>query len=222
METINNSHPHSYTTTVDGGTPTRETVNFAYDASGVPMSVTCNGTTYYYATNLQGDIGAILNTSGTAVITYTYDAWGNILFTSGSMADTLGEINPLRYRGYIYDQETGFYYVSGRYYDPEVGRWINADDVECLGAEGEFVSYNLFAYCLNNPVNCTDINGNRSLPNWAKVTIGAVALVGAVALTIATGGGTAAVAVGVAKVVGSVAVGIAVSAGVVYLNNGKQ
>lgn len=80
----------------------------------------------------------------------------------------------------------------------------------------------MFAYCLNDPINRTDYNGNWSLPNWAKVAIGTVALVGAVALTVATGGGAAAVAVGVAKVVGSVAVSTAVSAGVGYLKNGKQ
>ncbi len=128
----------------------------------------------------------------------------------------MAEKNPLRYRGYCYDNETGFYYVSSRYYDSEVGRWINPDDVECLGTEGELISYNLFAYCLNNPVNRTDMNGNWSLPNWAKVAIGAVALVGAVALTVATGGGAAAVAIGVAKVVGSVALSTAVSAGAGY------
>ena len=92
------------------------TLSFAYEASGPPLSVTYNGTTYYYATNLQGDITAILNTSGTAVVTYTYDAWGKPLTTGGSMASTLGTHNPLRYRGYVYDAETGLYYVSSRYY----------------------------------------------------------------------------------------------------------
>ena len=80
----------------------------------------------------------------------------------------------------------------------------------------------MFAYCENNPVNRFDVDGNWPLPNWAKIAIGAVALAGAVALTVATGGGAAAVAVGVAKVVGSVSVSTAVSAGVGYLNNGKQ
>lgn len=98
------------------------TLYFAYDASGTPISVTWNGTTYYYATNLQGDVMAILDGTGTAMVEYTYDAWGNILSTTGSMADTLGELNPLRYRGYVYDTETGFYYLQSRYYDPEMGR----------------------------------------------------------------------------------------------------
>ena len=90
----------------------RNTLRFAYDASGTPMSVTYNGTNYYYVTNIQGDITAILNTSGTAVVQYTYDAWGNILTTTGSMASTLGETNPLRYRGYVYDRERYSLYVT--------------------------------------------------------------------------------------------------------------
>ena len=90
-------------------------------------TVTYNNTVYYYVKNIQGDIIAILDTDGDAVIQYTYDAWGNILSTTGSMASTLGQINPLRYRGYVYDSETGLYYLQSRYYDPEVGRFLNAD-----------------------------------------------------------------------------------------------
>ena len=149
-----------------------------------------------------------------------FDSWGKLLSTSGSLASTLGKNNPFRYRGYVYDEETGFYYLQSRYYNPEVGRFISSDVLLSTG-QG-VIGHNAYAYCLNNPVNREDSNGNWSMPNWLKVTIGAVALVGAVALTVATGGGAAAVAVGVAKVVGSVAVSTAVSAGVGYLENGKQ
>ena len=145
---------------------------------------------------------------------------GKLLSTSGSLASTLGKNNPFRYRGYVYDEETGFYYLQSRYYNPEVGRFISSDVLLSTG-QG-VIGHNAYAYCLNNPVNREDSNGNWSMPNWLKVTIGAVALVGAVALTVATGGGAAAVAVGVAKVVDSVAVSTAVSAGVGYLENGKQ
>ena len=195
---------------------------FHYDSSGevIGFTRTANGTDteYFYVKNLQGDILKVITATGTEAAAYTYDAWGKLLTSTGDMAD----VNPLRYRGYYYDTETGLYYLQSRYYDPEVGRWINIDNVEYLGTEDELISYNLFTYCLNNPVNRTDENGNLSLPNWAKVAIGAVALAGAVALTVATGGGAAAVAVGVAKVVGSVALSTAVSAGVGYLQNGKQ
>ena len=195
---------------------------FHYDSSGevIGFTRTASGADaeYFYVKNLQGDILKVITATGTEAATYTYDAWGKLLTSSGDLAD----INPLRYRGYFYDTETGLYYLQSRYYDPEVGRWINIDNVEYLGTEDELISYNLFTYCLNNPVNRTDENGNLSLPNWAKVAIGAVALAGAVALTVATGGGAAAVAVGVAKVVGSVALSTAVSAGVGYLQNGKQ
>ena len=119
------------------------------------------------------------------------DADGNTV-TSG-----VGYENPLRYRGYYYDWESGFYYVSSRYYDPEIGRFINADDTEYLGSDGSVLSYNLFAYCMNNPVNRFDVDGNWSLPNWAKVVVGAVAMVAAVAVTVATGGAAAPVLIGV-------------------------
>ncbi len=82
------------------------TLYFTYDASGSPLAVTYNGTTYYYALNLQGDVMAILNASGTAVVQYTYDAWGKLLTTTGTMETTLGVHNPLRYCGYVYDHET--------------------------------------------------------------------------------------------------------------------
>ena len=103
------------------------TLNFSYDASGIPMSVSYNGTTYYYATNLQGDVTAILNASGSPVVSYTYDAWGKPLTVTGSLATTLGTHNPLRYRGYVYDTETELYNVDNRHDSPEIGRWINAD-----------------------------------------------------------------------------------------------
>ena len=133
------------------------TLYFAYDASGTPMSVTYNGTNYYYATNVQGDVTSILNTSGTAVVQYTYDAWGKILTTTGSMASTLGTHNPLRYRGYVYDQETQLYYLQSRYYNPAIGRFINADAFTST-AQG-ILGNNMFAYCNNNPVRYADSVG---------------------------------------------------------------
>ena len=176
------------TTTSSGTTNATDTLNFTYDANGTPMAVKHNNTNYYYVTNLQGDVTAILNTSGTAVASYTYDAWGNILTTGGSMASTLGTLNPLRYRGYVYDTETGLYYLRSRYYNPVMGRFINSDDPANLGADEGLNSFNLFAYCTNNPVNRFDENGNWSLPNWAKVAIGVGIIAAAAVVTVATGG----------------------------------
>ena len=144
------------TTTVDSGTPTTITLNFAYDASGTPMSVSYNGTAYYYATNLQGDVTATLNSAGTALVQYTYDAWGNIYTTATNEA--LAEANPLRYRGYVYDTETSWYYLQSRYYDPEVGRFLNADALLSTG-QG-MLGNNMFAYCNNSPTSLKDPNGH--------------------------------------------------------------
>ena len=103
------------------------TLKFGYSPDGRALSVDYNGTDYYYVYNLQGDVIALYNTSGNVVVEYTYDSWGRILSVTGSLANTLGAINPLRYRGYIYDTETGLYYLRSRYYDPEVGRFLNAE-----------------------------------------------------------------------------------------------
>ena len=105
----------------------------------------------------QGDVVKLVTSSGSVVATYEYDAWGNILSKSGSMADK----NPLRYRGYYYDNETGFYYLQSRYYDPANRRFINADILSSTG-QG-IVGANMFAYCLNNPVNRIDAEGAISL-----------------------------------------------------------
>ena len=110
-------------------------IDFLYDESGLPYSFIYNGTQYYYVKNLQNDVVDIANTSGSIVVNYTYDAWGNILSTTGSMASTVGAVNPLRYRSYYYDTDMGFYYLQTRYYDPAIRRFINADGY--LNANGD-------------------------------------------------------------------------------------
>ena len=131
-------------------------LHFTYDSTG-PLSVNYNGTEYFYVRNAQGDVTGLVTTSGTRVVTYTYDAWGNPLSTTGSMAATLGEQNPLRYRGYVYDTETGLYYLQSRYYNPGWGRFINADSlIDNRGVHTQ----NVFAYCGNNPVKNIDDNGH--------------------------------------------------------------
>ena len=71
----------------------------------------------------------------------------------------IAHVNPIRYRGYYYDNETGFYYLQSRYYDPAICRFINADKVNELGANSDLISINLFAYCGNNPVSRKDSSG---------------------------------------------------------------
>ena len=175
------------------------------------MSLTYNGSTHYYIANLKGDVMSIVDGTGAVVAEYEYDPYGNILSTTGTLADTLGQINPLRYRGYVYDQETDLYYVSSRYYDPEIGRFINADDVGLLGANGDFASLNLFAYCGNNPVSRADSNGQF----WNTV-IGAVAgaIVGGISAALSKTDVTAGIVSGaLSGAVSGAAVDIAIATG---------
>ena len=152
--------------TIKNGSTTR-TLRFTYDASGpVSVLVTSGGvsSTYYYVTNLQGDVVALLNTSGTAVVEYTYDAWGNVLRITGIYKDGLGIRNPLRYRGYVYDQDTELYYLQSRYYNPTTGRFLVPDEYPSTG-QG-LVGNNMFSYCGNNPVVRKDSAGNLWETVW--------------------------------------------------------
>ena len=135
-----------------------DTLWYYYDAAGDIISLELNGTAYFYVKNMQGDIIAITNASGTKVVEYTYDSWGKLISISGSLASTVGVKNPYRYRGYRYDTETGHYYINTRYYDPEIGRFINADGY-IQTPNGDTTSTNMFAYCGNNPVDRYDPNG---------------------------------------------------------------
>ena len=131
-----------------------KTIDFVYDENNQPLAMKYNNTLYYYVLNAQGDVVRIVNSSRSVVASYTYDPWGKIISSSGTLAD----INPLRYRGYYYDTETGFYYLQSRYYDPEIGRFINADSYASTDATG-LLSTNMFAYCENDPVNKSDPTG---------------------------------------------------------------
>ena len=135
-------------------------LHFTYDSTG-PLSVSYNGTEYFYVKNAQGDVTGLVSTSGTRVVTYTYDAWGNPLSTTGSMAATLGAQNPLRYRGYVYDTETGLYYLQSRYYNPGWGRFIGADSFStiAISLDSALWDKNLFSYCDNNPISRADDGG---------------------------------------------------------------
>ena len=166
MRTQRTNGSTTYTYTYDDSTLLKMTVGsnaliFCYGTNGLPLSVNFNGVDYYYVTNARGDVIGILNSSGTEVVTYIYDAWGNILSTSGTMASTLGTHNPLRYRGYVYDQETGLYYLQSRYYNPTICRFISVDAYVSTG-QGIF-GYNMFAYCRNNPASRKDATGTADI-----------------------------------------------------------
>ena len=116
-----------------------------------------NGVPYAYVKNLQGDVIAILDSAGAVVVSYVYDAWGMPSGKAGTLASTLGTVQPFRYRGYVYDEETGLYYLRSRYYNSAIGRFCNADWVICYQ---ELLNIQLFNYCINNPILCTDPNGD--------------------------------------------------------------
>ena len=151
---------------------------FSYDPQGNPATMAYNGATYYYHVDGHGNITALTDASGNTAAQYTYDAWGNILTQSGTVAST----NPLRYSGYMYDGATGLYYLMARYYDPGVGRFITRDTFH--GFENEPQSLNQYAYCHNNPVVYVDPSGYAGISNSALalgIDVAIVVITGSVA-----------------------------------------
>ena len=137
-----------------------ERMDFLYDEKGTPFAFEYQGKMYFYQTSLQGDIIGIVDSEGSQVVVYRYDAWGEVLVSSDASGFGLAQINPLRYRGYYYDQETGLYYLQTRYYDPKVRRFLNADDASVLTKDPEqLTEKNLYAYCDDNPVMYRDDTG---------------------------------------------------------------
>ena len=138
-----------------------QTLWFTYDSNANLFSMVTGGKHYFYQRNLQNDIIALVDESGDTVVNYTYDSWGRILSITGSRKDTIGQLNPFRYRGYYYDKETGMYYLKNRYYDPELRRFISSDAVTTLAASTETLhNRNLYTYCNQNPITRSDSNGN--------------------------------------------------------------
>ena len=133
----------------------QDKLHFFYDSANRPAKVEFNSTVYTYLHNLQGDIVGIVDNTGVLVVEYKYDAWGKPLSTAGTLADTLGKRNPFRYRGYVFDEETGLYYLRSRYYNPWRGQFINADSTILSG----LLLCNSFTYCSNNPIKRIDSTG---------------------------------------------------------------
>ena len=145
-----------------------QTLEFLYDENNSVYCIVYTGGDgagrYYLIKNLQGDVTRILNNNLETVAQYVYDPWGklvNILDADGepNSGISIANINPIRYRGYYFDMETGFYYLNARYYDPALGRFINPDSQ--LNTSHGILGFNQFAYCLNNPINMTDFDGNK-------------------------------------------------------------
>lgn len=134
-------------------------LEFYYDVIGI-AAIKYNGAMYLCRKDLQGNIIALIDNNGNTVVQYNYDAWGNhkVVGANGNeITDSthIGNLNPFRYRGYYYDVETGLYFLQTRYYDPEVGRFLNRDSIIFADPE-EVNGLNLYAYCLNNPINYID------------------------------------------------------------------
>ena len=140
---------------------------YDYDENGTPVGMRLSGDDYVFRRNLQGDITGIFDSTGTLVVEYTYgNAWGFGITVSGSKAAEIGACNSLRYRGYYYDSESGLYYLNTRYYDSSICRFVNADGYVSTGQGTQ--GYNMYSYCVFNPVNMVDQNGEDPIPIWAK------------------------------------------------------
>ena len=158
---------------------------YLYDGAGrvigmQPRGVTATESTcltYWYEYNLQGDVVGIYSQAGEKLASYVYDAWGNATVTYHSYGASIPAVinNPFRYRGYYYDVDLGLYYLQSRYYDANTGRFISPDDVSYLGANGDLNSYNLYAYCSNNPVMYADPSGHSILALLGILALGAIA-----------------------------------------------
>ena len=139
----------------------KTTVQFVYDTQGQPFMLRVNGKTdYFYLYNGLGDVVGLIDSSNKVVVRYQYNSWGKATSSEDTSGVSLATLNPFRYRKYVYDPETGLYCLGSRYYDLEVGRFVNADDTDVIFAKPqELYHKNLYVYCDNNPVVRRDIQG---------------------------------------------------------------
>ena len=151
------------------------TMYFQYDNSGNPTGFIYNGTQYFYLTNQMGDVIGIADNTGSLFATYSYGAWGEVLSVTPATENNetqlaIANANPLRYRGYYFDQETEYYYLQSRYYNPASMRFISPDNMgqsKLIKIHDKYL--NLYVYCSNSPSNDKDITGSRSQKEWQKV-----------------------------------------------------
>jgi len=172
-----NGVKHEYT--LDGAKILKETwesntIVPLYDNEDSVCGIQFNDEPYYFLKNLQGDIIAIADKNAQVIAKYSYDAWGVCSIEQDTSACNIATVNPYRYRGYYYDEETGLYYLQSRYYNPIVGRFVNADDAEYLNAIDNPVTFNLFFYCNNIPISHADFNGELLTAILVGIAIGAI------------------------------------------------
>ena len=159
-----------------GSTGVGTTVQFVYDTQGKPFMLRLNGKTdYFYLYNGLGDVTGLVDSSNQVVVRYQYNSWGKVTSTQDTSGVSLATLNPFRYRKYVHDPETGLYCLGSRYYDPEVGRFVNADDPSTIFAKPqELYSKNLYVYCDNNPIIRKDVQGYFPIPCIVGAVVGAV------------------------------------------------
>ena len=165
----------------DEGTASSEIVYLYDESSMIGMLYTTLGVTKfcYFQRNLQGDVVGIYDENGTPKVKYNYDAWGNCTISSETTDYPLAHANPIRYRGYYYDEDTGLYYLNARYYSPVWRRFISPDDTAYLDPES-VNGLNLYAYCNNDPVNYADPTGCFGISALIAITVASI-LIGATA-----------------------------------------
>ena len=128
---------------------------YVYASDGI-VGMIYNDERYYFEKNLFGDVLRAIDENGNAVASFRYDSFGKLLAQSGNMVDRV----KFRYRGYYFDDETGFYYLQSRYYDPSLCRFISSDQYELTKSLSKIPGQlNLYAYCNNNPIMYTDEDG---------------------------------------------------------------
>lgn len=153
---------------------TNSTIKYYYDSSDNVIGFSYNSYHYMYLKNTQNDVIGIIDSNGNLVVEYKYDAYGNIYEMIDNTNISIGTINPFRYRSYYFDTETGWYYLNTRYYNPKLARFITIDDIDYLGASGSLLSYNLYSYCENNPVNNVDVTGNSIVSIISGAVLGGI------------------------------------------------
>lgn len=156
-----------------------DTLRYIYDLNNNIIGFGLNDNVYLYVKDALNNVIAIYNQASVEICRYNYDAYGNSIITASiTGGEILGNLNPIRYRSYYYDKETGLYYLKSRYYDPEICRFISMDDISYLDPQ-TLNGLNLYAYCLNNPIMYRDENGTTFVLAAFLASIVVGALVGA-------------------------------------------